>query len=173
MNVATRPFTQTESSNPHAQPRVVKVVVASGVGKAAQDAKLLDEVSATLSQVTGQKPKVTRARKAIASFKVRQGVPVGLVVTLRGKRMRDFLARLVNVVLPRIRDFRGLPVTGFDQAGNYNIGVAEQTVFPEVSPEKVQQIQGMQITIQTTARNPEEGRVLLSQLGFPFKKEEA
>lgn len=157
-------------SHPLALPRVVKVIVSAGVGRAATDMKLLEEVSAVLSQVTGQKPALRRARKAIASFKIRQGSPVGLVVTLRGKRMKDFLARLIHVVLPRIRDFRGLSVDGFDEHGNFNLGIREQLVFPEISPEKTQTLHGLQITIVTTAKSKEDGRLLLESLGFPFRK---
>ena len=157
--------------NPLAVPRIVKVTVASGVGKAAQDPKLLEEVAQSLAAITGQKPKVTTARKAVASFKVRKGAPVGLVVTLRGARMFDFLARLIHVVLPRIRDFRGLSRDSFDRQGNYTLGIREHLVFPEIRPEQAQRLHGLEITIHTTATSPEEGYALLTKLGFPFKKE--
>ena len=159
--------------HPLAVPRVQKVVVSSGVGRAREDPKLLEEVSATLAQITGQKPKITLARKAIASFKVRQGTPIGLMVTLRGKRMADFLQRLIHVVLPRTRDFKGLSSAGFDEQGNYSLGVREQIVFPEISADKIASLHGLEITMETTAKSPAEGKALLLALGFPFKKEES
>jgi large subunit ribosomal protein L5 len=160
-------------TNPLAVPRIVKVVVASGVGKIRDNEKGLEEVARTLTTITGQKPKQTLARKAIASFKVRKGAPVGFMVTLRGKRMEDFLRRLVHVVLPRIRDFRGLSRTGFDEQGNFSVGISEQIVFPEVSPDSIQALHGLEITIVTTAKTPQEGQALLAAWGFPFKKEES
>lgn len=169
--VAPKLMQELGMTNILAVPRVTKIVVSSGVGRATQDQKVLDEVSATLSQITGQKPKTTKARKAIASFKVRQGVPIGVMVTLRGKRMNDFMARLLHVVLPRIRDFRGLSPEGFDAQGNFSLGLGEHIVFPEISPDKVGSLHGLQITIGTTAKTPKEGQALLAGLGFPFKKE--
>jgi len=169
------PKLMQEFGIPHrlAVPKITKVVVASGVGRATQNPKALEEVEQTLQEITGQKPKLTRARKAIASFKVRQGAPVGLMVTLRGKRMIDFLERLVHVVLPRIRDFRGLPPQGFDAQGNYTLGIREQLVFPEIPPDQAANFHGLAITITTTAANAAQGRALLAALGFPFEKEEA
>ncbi len=153
-------------------PRVNKVIISSGVGRATQDQKALEEVAGTLAKITGQKPKATVARKAIASFKIRQGAPIGVMVTLRGRRMNDFLERLVHVVLPRIRDFRGLAAEGLDSQGNFSLGIREQIAFPEVAPDKVGSLHGLQVTIQTTAKTPKEGKALLTALGFPFEKRE-
>lgn len=152
-------------------PRPEKVVVNMGTGEAPRDAKVLDGAVRDLTTITGQKPAIRRARKSIATFKIRAGMPVGAAVTLRGDRMWDFLDRLLSIVLPRIRDFRGLDPSSFDGRGNYTFGVTEQLVFPEVSYDDVDSTRGMDITIVTTARNDEEGRALLAALGFPFRQQ--
>jgi large subunit ribosomal protein L5 len=152
-------------------PRPEKVVVNMGTGEAPRDAKVLDGAVRDLTTITGQKPAIRRARKSIATFKIRAGMPVGAAVTLRGDRMWDFLDRLLSIVLPRIRDFRGLDPSSFDGRGNYTFGVTEQLVFPEVSYDDVDSTRGMNITIVTTARNDEEGRALLAALGFPFRQQ--
>jgi len=156
--------------NPYQVPRLVKMVVHMGVKEGAQDIKILDAVSGDLALVTGQKPLVTRARKSISAFKLREGAPIGLKVTLRGPRMYDFFDRLVNVAMPRVRDFRGLPDTGFDGQGNLTIGIQEQIIFPEVEYDKVKKIQGMDITFVTTAETKDEAKRVLELLGFPFRK---
>lgn len=152
-------------------PRPTKVVVNMGVGDAAKDAKLMDGAMKDLTSITGQKPALRRARKSIATFKIREGMPVGASVTMRGDRMWDFLDRLTSIVLPRIRDFRGLNPRSFDGRGNYNFGLTEQLVFPEIDYDDIDQTRGMDITIVTTANTDEQGRVLLSALGFPFKQQ--
>lgn len=157
--------------NSHQVPRLVKMVVHMGVKEGAQDIKILDAVSGDLALVTGQKPLVTRARKSISAFKLREGAPIGLKVTLRGARMYEFFDRLVNVAMPRIRDFRGLPDSGFDGQGNLTIGIQEQIIFPEVEYDKIKKIQGMDITFVTTAEKKEEAKRLLELLGFPFRKQ--
>jgi large subunit ribosomal protein L5 len=159
---------ELELSNPMEVPRLEKIVVNMGVGDAIRDAKLLDAAVADLAIITGQKPAVTKARKSIAGFKLREGMSIGARVTLRGARMWEFLDRLVSAALPRIRDFRGLSPDAFDGHGNYTIGVTEQLIFPEIDYDKVVQVRGMDITIVTTARTDEEGRALLRALGFPF-----
>lgn len=151
-------------------PRVVKVVVNMGVGEAARDSKLIDGAVKDLAAITGQKPTVTRARKSIAQFKLREGQPIGAHVTLRGDRMWEFLDRLLSVALPRIRDFRGLSPKQFDGNGNYTFGLNEQSMFHEIDQDKIDRVRGMDITIVTTAKNDDEGRALLKQLGFPFKE---
>ena len=156
--------------NPNQAPRLVKIAVNMGVKEGAQDIKILDAVSGDLALVTGQKPLVTRARKSIAAFKLREGSPIGLKVTLRGPRMYEFFDRLVNVAMPRIRDFRGIPDSGFDGQGNLTIGLSEQIIFPEVEYDKVKKIQGMDITFVTSAKKKDEAKRLLELLGFPFKK---
>lgn len=157
--------------NPYQVPRLTKMVVHMGVKEGAQDIKILDAVSQDLALVTGQKPLVTRARKSIAAFKLREGSPIGLKVTLRGPRMYEFFDRLVNVAMPRIRDFRGLPETGFDGQGNLTIGLQEQGIFPEVEYDKIKKIQGMDITFVTTAKTKDEAKRVLELLGFPFRKQ--
>lgn len=152
-------------------PRFEKVVVNMGVGRATQQASLLEGAVRDLTTIAGQKPIVTRARKSIAAFKLREGNPIGVKVTLRGDRMWEFLDRLISLAIPRIRDFRGLPPTQFDGRGNYTFGVTEQLIFPEVDYDKIDQPRGMDITIVTTARTNEEGRALLVAFGFPFKRE--
>jgi large subunit ribosomal protein L5 len=154
--------------NPMRVPRLEKIVVNMGVGDAVRDAKLLDAAVADLAQITGQKPAITRARKSIAAFKLREGMSIGAKVTLRGARMWEFLDRLLSTALPRIRDFRGLDPEAFDGRGNYTIGVTEQLIFPEIDYDKVVKIRGMDITIVTTAWDDDEGQALLRALGFPF-----
>ena len=151
-------------------PRLEKVVVNMGLGEAASNAKAIDSGVKDLITVTGQKPIVNRARKSIATFKLRKGMPVGASVTLRGRRMYDFLAKLIHIALPRIRDFRGLSAKSFDGRGNYSVGVKEQLIFPEINYEQVDAIRGMDIAIVTTARTDQEGQALLQALGMPFKK---
>ena len=150
-------------------PRLEKVVLNMGVGDAVKDGRLLDAAVEDLTVITGQKPIVTKARKSIAGFKLREGMPIGAKVTLRGNRMWEFVDRLVSLALPRIRDFRGLEVKGFDGGGNYTLGVTEQLIFPEIDYDKVLQVRGMDITIVTTATTDDEGRALLVALGFPFQ----
>ena len=158
-------------SNPMQVPRMEKIVVNMGVGDAIRDGKLLDAALADLATITGQKPAVTRARKSIAGFKLREGMAIGAKVTLRGARMWEFLDRLLATALPRIRDFRGLNPDRFDGTGNYTIGVTEQLIFPEIDYDRVVKVRGMDITIVTTARDDDEGRALLRALGFPFAGE--
>ena len=153
-----------------AVPRVAKVVVNMGVGDAIADGKAMDVAVDELTGITGQKPAVTRARKSIANFKLRQGMAIGCCVTLRGKRMYEFLDRLMNLALPRVRDFRGVTPKGFDGRGNYTLGVRDQLIFPEVNYAKVQKVKGMNVSIVTTARTDEEARALLTGLGMPFRK---
>ena len=151
--------------NPMAVPKVSKVVVNIGLGEASQNVKLLDVAAIELGQITGQRPVITRAKKSIANFKIRKGMPIGCCVTLRGDRMYEFLDRLCNVVLPRVRDFKGLPPNAFDGRGNYTMGLRDQLVFPEIDYTRVDKIKGMNITLTTTARNDEEGRELLKLHG--------
>jgi large subunit ribosomal protein L5 len=151
-------------------PRVQKVVLNIGMGEATQNAKSLDGAASDLSTITGQKPVITRARKSIANFKIREDNPIGIMTTLRGPRMWEFLDRLLNAALPRIRDFRGVSAKAFDGRGNYSLGIREQLIFPEIEYDKVDRVRGMQINIITTARNDEEGRRLLELLGMPFSK---
>ena len=150
-------------------PKLVKVTVNRGLGEAAQNAKALESSLNEVAVITGQKPVVTRAKKAIAGFKIRQGMPVGIMVTLRGDRMYAFLDRFVNLALPRIRDFRGISPKSFDGRGNYTLGVREQLIFPEVEYDSIDQIRGMDISIITTANTDEEGRALLKAFGMPFR----
>jgi large subunit ribosomal protein L5 len=158
-------------STPMRAPRITKVTVNMGVGDAKQDSKVLDAASEQLATITGQKPNVRRARKSIAQFKVREGMPVGVAVTLRGERSYEFLDRLMSIAIPRIRDFRGLNPKAFDGRGNYTLGVREQIIFPEVDYDAVDQVRGLDITITTTAQNDEESYALLEALGMPFAKE--
>ncbi len=151
-------------------PRVVKVVVNMGVGEAAKDSKLIEGAIRDLMAITGQRPQVTKARKSIAQFKLREGMPIGAHVTLRGDRMWEFLDRLLTVALPRIRDFRGLNGNQFDGNGNYTFGLNEQSMFHEIDQDSIDRVRGMDITVVTTAKNDAEGRALLKQLGFPFKE---
>ncbi|MAR51991.1 MAG: 50S ribosomal protein L5 [Propionibacteriaceae bacterium] len=156
-------------SNIHEVPKVVKVTVNRGLGEAATNAKSLEASVNELAQITGQKVVITRAKKAIAAFKIRQGMPIGCAVTLRGERMYAFLERFINLALPRIRDFRGVSPKSFDGRGNYTVGVREQIIFPEISFDKIDAIRGMDITIVTSARTDEEGRALLREMGMPFR----
>ena len=151
-------------------PGIVKVVVNKGVGDAARDGKLIEGAVRDLATITGQRPEVRRARKSIAQFKLREGMPIGAKVTLRGDRMWEFLDRLISMAIPRIRDFRGLDPDGFDGSGNYNFGVTEQLIFPEIDYDKVDTIRGMNITIVTTARSNAEGKALLDAFNFPFRR---
>lgn len=160
---------QFNYTNIHQVPKLVKVTVNRGIGDAAQNAKALDASLKEIGLITGQKPVVTRAKKAIAGFKIRQGMPVGIMVTLRGERMYAFLDRLINLALPRIRDFRGVSPKSFDGRGNYTLGVREQLIFPEVEYDSIDQIRGMDIAITTTAKTDEEGRALLKEMGMPFR----
>jgi len=157
--------------NPHALPRLLKIVVNMGVGAASQDRKRLEQAVANLTTITGQKPLITRAKKAISAFRLRQGMEIGCKVTLRGKRMYEFLDRLVSLALPRVRDFRGLSPRGFDGHGNYSLGLTEQLVFPEIDADKVNFTQGMHITLVTSAGRDEPARQLLKELGMPFSTE--
>jgi large subunit ribosomal protein L5 len=156
-------------TNIHQVPKVVKITVNRGLGEAATNAKALESSIAEIATITGQKPVVTRAKKAIAGFKIRQGMPVGVMVTLRGDRMYAFLDRFINLSLPRIRDFRGISPKSFDGRGNYSIGIREQLIFPEIQYDRIDQIRGMDISIITTANNDEEGRALLKAMGMPFR----
>jgi large subunit ribosomal protein L5 len=160
---------QFEYQNVHQVPKVLKVTVNRGLGEASQNAKALEASVSEVGVITGQRPVITRAKKAIAGFKIRQGMPVGVMVTLRSERMYAFLNRLINLVLPRIRDFRGVSPKSFDGRGNYTLGLREQLIFPEVSYDSVDQVRGMDITIVTTAKTDEEGRALLKELGMPFR----
>jgi large subunit ribosomal protein L5 len=156
--------------NPMQVPKITRITINMGVGEAVADKKAMDGAVSDLAALTGQKPLVTKARKAIASFKLRAGVPVGAKVTLRGARMYEFLDRLINVAMPRIRDFRGVSARSFDGRGNYSFGVKEQIIFPEIAYDKIDAIRGMDIVITTTARNDREGRALLEAFNFPFRK---
>src|ERR671929_597755 len=155
--------------NPMAIPRLEKIVINMGMGEAIANAKILDTAADELKSVTGQKPVITKAKKSIASFKLRQGMPIGVVVTLRGDRMYEFLDRLVSVALPRVRDFRGVSPKAFDGRGNYTMGIREQLIFPEIDFNKVDKLRGMNISIVTTARTDEHARALLKGLGMPFR----
>ena len=160
-------------TNVHQVPGLTKIVVNMGVGDAARDGKIIDGAVADLTKITGQKPQVTKARKSIAQFKLREGMPIGAHVTLRGDRMWEFADRLLSIALPRIRDFRGLSPKQFDGHGNYTFGLNEQSMFHEIDPDKVDRVRGMDITIVTTAKTDDEGRALLRALGFPFKSADA
>jgi large subunit ribosomal protein L5 len=151
-------------------PRISKITVNMGVGEAVADKKVMDAAVADLIKITGQKPLITKSRKAIASFKIRAGLPIGAKVTLRGKRMYEFLDRLINIAMPRIRDFRGVSPRAFDGQGNYSLGVKEQIIFPEIQYDQIDQVRGMDITITTTARDDRHGRALLEAFNFPFRK---
>jgi large subunit ribosomal protein L5 len=157
-------------TNIMAVPKLEKIVVNMGLGEAIANAKIMDVAVAELGQITGQRAVVTRAKKSIANFKLRQNMPIGAAVTLRGDRMFEFLDRLVSVVLPRVRDFRGVSTRSFDGRGNYTMGLRDQLIFPEISYEKVDKIRGMNVTIVTTARTDDEARELLKQLGMPFRQ---
>jgi large subunit ribosomal protein L5 len=156
--------------NINAVPRIEKVVINMGLGEAISNTKILDTAVAELARITGQKPVVTRAKKAIANFKLREGMPIGAMVTLRGDRMYEFLDRLVGAALPRVRDFKGISDKGFDGRGNYTLGLNDQTIFPEIDIDKVDKVKGMAITVVTTARTDSQGLALLRALGMPFRK---
>lgn len=156
-------------TNPHQVPGLVKIVVNTGVGEAARDSKVIDGAIKDLTAITGQKPQVTKARKSIAQFKLREGMPIGAHVTLRGDRAWEFMDRLITLALPRIRDFRGLSDTQFDGNGNYTFGLQEQSVFHEIDQDKIDRVRGFDITVVTTAKTDDEGRALLRALGFPFR----
>ena len=158
--------------NPHRIPGVEKVVVNVGIGEAPKNQKLLDSVVEELSIITGQKPVVNRARKSISNFSLREGMPVGVSVTLRKSRMYEFLDRLISAAIPRVRDFRGLPTRSFDGRGNYTLGVKEQIIFPEINYDRVQEVHGMDITVVTSTNKDDEAYALLRQMGFPFRSEE-
>jgi large subunit ribosomal protein L5 len=163
---------ELSQTNPHAIPRLEKIVVNMGVGVAVTEKKHLEEAIATLGQITGQKPIATLSRKAVAGFKLREDMPIGCKVTLRGRRMYEFFDRLVSMALPRVRDFRGLSATAFDGRGNYSLGLSEQMVFPEINPDKLSRPQGMNITLVTSARTDGDARALLRAMGLPMKKTE-
>ena len=151
-------------------PKLEKIVVNMGVGDAKEDSKLMDAAAGDLAAISGQKPAIRRARKSIANFKLREGMPIGCVVTLRGERMWDFMERLIHSALPRIRDFQGIPDRSFDGRGNYTFGIREQTIFPEINVDKVVKARGMDVTFVTSAKTDEEARVMLLELGLPFRK---
>lgn len=159
-------------TNPHQVPGLVKIVVNTGVGEAARDSKVIDGAIKDLTLITGQKPQVTKARKSIAQFKLREGMPIGAHVTLRGDRAWEFLDRLLSLALPRIRDFRGLSPKQFDGNGNYTFGLSEQSVFHEIDQDQIDRVRGFDITVVTTAKTDDEGRALLRALGFPFQSTE-
>ena len=159
-----------ELANVMQVPKITKITVNMGVGEAVADKKIMDNAVGDLTKITGQKPLVTRARKSVATFKVRENLAIGCKVTLRGAQMYEFLDRLVNIAMPRIRDFRGVSARSFDGRGNYNFGVKEQIIFPEIAYDQIDAIRGMDITITTTARDDKEGRALLEAFNFPFRK---
>jgi len=167
--VAPTLLKELELKNSMAVPRLNKIVVNMGMGEATQNSKIMDPAVNELGQITGQKPIVTKAKKSIAAFKVREGQAIGTMVTLRGDRMYEFLDRLVNIVLPRVRDFKGVSTKSFDGRGNYTIGLHDQLIFPEISYEKVDKLKGMNVTIVTTAANDNQARTLLKHLGMPFR----
>jgi len=161
---------QLNIQNPMQVPRISKITVNMGVGEAVAEKKVMDAAVADLTKITGQKPLITKSRKAIASFKIRAGLPIGCKVTLRGARMYEFLDRLISIAMPRIRDFRGVSARSFDGQGNYSLGVKEQIIFPEIQYDQVDQVRGMDITITTTATDNRHGRALLEAFNFPFRK---
>ena len=167
--VAVALMKELELKNPMAVPRLNKIVVNMGVGEATQNAKIIDPAVNELGQITGQRPVVTKAKKSIAAFKVREGMPIGAMVTLRGDRMYEFFDRLVSIVLPRVRDFKGVSTKSFDGRGNYTLGLHDQLIFPEIDYAKVDKLKGMNVTIVTTARSDEQARQLLKHLGMPFR----
>jgi large subunit ribosomal protein L5 len=156
--------------NPMAAPKLDKIILNMGVGEATQNAKLIDPAVTEVTQITGQKPVVTKAKKSIAQFKVREGMPIGVMVTLRGDRMYEFFDRLVNVALPRVRDFRGVPTKSFDGRGNFTLGVRDQLIFPEIDYAKIEKLKGMNITIVTSAGTDDQARALLKHMGMPFRQ---
>lgn len=160
---------QFDYVNPMQIPKIEKIVINMGLGEAIHNIKIIDSAVEELKQISGQQPVVTRAKKSIAAFKLREGMPIGCMVTLRKKRMYDFLNKLINVALPRVRDFRGISGKAFDGAGNYSLGVKEQLIFPEIDYDKIDKIKGLNISIVTTAKTNEEGKALLKLMGMPFK----
>ena len=162
--------TKLELKNTMEVPRILKITVNMGVGEAVADKKVMDAATADMAKITGQKPAVTKAKKSVATFKVRDGQAIGCKVTLRGDRMYEFLDRLVSIAIPRIRDFRGISTRSFDGRGNYSLGVKEQIIFPEIQYDQIDQIRGMDITISTSARDDKHGRALLEAFNFPFRK---
>jgi large subunit ribosomal protein L5 len=168
--VAPKLLTEFAYKNPHQVPSLSKIVVNIGLGEAVQNPKLMEKATEELAAITGQKPLVRKSKKAIANFKLRAGLPIGCMVTLRGARMWEFFDRLVNVALPRVRDFRGTPPKGFDGRGNYTLGLREQIIFPEVDFDKVEKIVGMNVTVCTTAETDAEAKALLTHLGMPFRR---
>jgi large subunit ribosomal protein L5 len=171
--VVPRLIKERKYPNVMAVPKLQKIVVNMGVGEATQNIKVLDVAAEELSRITGQKPAVKRAKKSIAAFKLRQGMPIGAMVTLRGAKMWEFLDRLVNVALPRVRDFRGVPPNAFDGRGNYTLGLKDQLIFPEVDYAKVEKTRGMNVTFVTTAQTDEESKLLLQYMGMPFRNAQA
>jgi large subunit ribosomal protein L5 len=167
--IAATLLKELDLKNPMSVPRLNKIVVNMGVGEATQNAKLIDPAVNELGQITGQKPVTTRAKKSIAAFKVREGMPIGAMVTLRGDRMYEFFDRLVSIVLPRVRDFKGVSTKSFDGRGNYTLGLHDQLIFPEIDYAKVDKLKGMNVTIVTTARSDDQARSLLKHLGMPFR----
>ena len=167
--VAPRLREKYQYRSPMQIPRITKIIVNMGLGEAIQNIKILDSASAELAQISGQKPVITRARQSIAAFKLRKGMPIGCMVTLRGDRMYEFFDKLVNIALPRVRDFRGVSPKALDGRGNYTLGIKEQIIFPEIDYDKIDKIKGMNITIVTTARTDDEARTLLALMGMPFK----
>ena len=161
---------ELDIANPMEVPRITKITVNMGVGEAVAEKKVMDAAVGDLTKISGQKPLVTRSRQAIASFKIRAGLPIGCKVTLRGARMYEFLDRLISIAMPRIRDFRGVSARSFDGRGNYSLGVKEQIIFPEIQYDQIDQVRGMDITITTTARDNRHGRALLEAFNFPFRK---
>jgi len=157
-------------NNPMAVPRLHKVVVNMGIGEATQNTKIIDPLASDLGQICGQKPVITKAKKSIAAFKVREGMPIGAMVTLRGDRMYEFMDRLINIALPRVRDFRGVSTKSFDGRGNYTLGLRDQLIFPEIDYAKVDKLKGMNVTIVTTARDDNQARMLLKHMGMPFRQ---
>jgi large subunit ribosomal protein L5 len=168
--IKTKLFTELNKKNIFDVPKIEKVVVSVGIGDYKEQKEVIEKISAEVSRVTGQKPKVNLSKKAVSAFKLRIGQPVGLTVTLRGSRMYDFIDKLVNLSLPRVRDFRGLSNSAFDGKGNYSIGIREYSIFPEIKYENIGMMFGFQINIKTNAKNDEEAKVLLTSLGFPFEK---
>lgn len=168
--VKTKLMERFKYKNIHQVPKIEKITVNMGLGEAVSNPKIIDQALEELALITGQRPKICRARKSIAGFKLRKGMPIGVMVTLRGKRMYDFLARLVHVALPRVRDFKGLQRSGFDGRGNYTLGIADHTIFPELDISKVDKVKGMSVTIVTTAKTDEEAYELLKELGMPFRR---
>jgi large subunit ribosomal protein L5 len=159
-------------SSPMQVPKLKKIVLNAGVGEATQNGKAIEYTEYALGRITGQKPVVTKAKKAIATFKIRRNLPIGVMVTMRSERMYEFLDRLISVALPRVKDFRGVPITGFDGRGSYSMGIKEQIVFPEVNIEKLDKVRGFHVTFVTSAKTDDEGRALLEEIGLPFKKKD-